>query len=92
MLGGKAGVAQHLRENNCPYLINIHCGVHRTALAARDSSKVVREVSAYVTTINNIYTYYKNSPIRTHRLKELQKEMEGCDLLSLKQPSATCWL
>ena len=52
----------------------------------------MREISAYVTTINNIYTYYKNSPIRTHRLNELQNEMQEHDLLSLKQPSATRWL
>ena len=88
----KNGVAQQLRQNDCPYLVNIHCGAHRTALAARDASKAVREIDAYVTTVNNIYTYYKNSPIRTHRLKELQKEMDEQDLLSLKQPSATRWL
>ncbi|KAF3833185.1 hypothetical protein F7725_026850 [Dissostichus mawsoni] len=92
MVGRKAGVAQKMRLNDCPYLVNIHCGAHRTALAARDASKAVREISAYVTTINNIYTYYKNSPIRTHRLNELQNEMEEHDLLSLKQPSATRWL
>ncbi|KAK5899933.1 hypothetical protein CesoFtcFv8_009358 [Champsocephalus esox] len=92
MVGRKAGVAQKTRLNDCPYLVNIHCGAHRTALAARDFSKAVREISAYVTTINNIYTYYKNSPIRTHRLNELQNDMEEHDLLSLKQPSATRWL
>lgn len=63
MVDRKAGVAQHLRQNNCPYLINIHCGAHRTALAARNASNAVREKSAYVTTVNNIYTYYKNSSI-----------------------------
>ncbi|KAK5848763.1 hypothetical protein PBY51_008456 [Eleginops maclovinus] len=92
MVGRKNGVAQQLRQNDCPYLVNIHCGAHRTALAARDASKAVREIDAYVTTVNNTYTYYKNSPIRTHRLKELQKEMDEHDLLSLKQPSATRWL
>lgn len=92
MVGRKAGVAQQLRQNDCPYLVNIHCGAHRTALAARDASKAVREISAYVTTINNIYTYYKKSPIRTHRLNELQSAMEEQDLLSLKQPAATRWL
>uniref|UniRef100_A0A673CDH4 HAT C-terminal dimerisation domain-containing protein n=1 Tax=Sphaeramia orbicularis TaxID=375764 RepID=A0A673CDH4_9TELE len=92
MLDRKAGVAQQLRQNDCPYLINIHWGAHRMALAARDASKAVRELSAYVTTISNVYTYYKNSPIRTHHLKELQNEMEEGDLLSLKQPSAKCWL
>lgn len=92
MVGRKAGVAQLLRQNDCPLLVNIHCGAHRTALAARDASAAVRNVSAYVTTVNNIYTYYKNSPIRTYRLNELQKEMGENDLLSLKQPSATRWL
>ncbi|GLD45624.1 transmembrane protein C17orf113 homolog [Lates japonicus] len=92
MVGRKAGVAQQLRQNDCPYLVNIHCGAHRTALAVRDASTAVRQVSAYVTTLNNIYTYYKNSPIRTYRLNELQKEMGEHDLLSLKQPSATRWL
>lgn len=92
MVGRKAGVAQQLRQSDCPFLVNIHCGAHRTALAARDASGAVREISAYVTTINNIYTYYKNSPVRTHRLKEIQKEMDEHDLLSLKQPSATRWL
>lgn len=92
MVGRKTGVAQTLRQNDCPYLLNIHCGAHRTALAARDASKAVREIDAYVTTINRIYTYYKNSPTRTHRLNELQKELDEHDLLSLKQPSATHWL
>ncbi len=92
MVGRKAGVAQLLRQNDCPLLVNIHCGAHRTVLAAHDASAAVRNVSAYVTTVNNIYTYYKNSPIRTHRLNELQKEMGEHDLLSLKQPSATRWL
>lgn len=68
---------------------NIHCGAHRMALAARDASNVVHEISAYVTTVNNIYTYYKNSPFRTNKL---QNVMEAQDLLSLKQPSATRWL
>uniref|UniRef100_A0A667XDF6 HAT C-terminal dimerisation domain-containing protein n=1 Tax=Myripristis murdjan TaxID=586833 RepID=A0A667XDF6_9TELE len=81
MVGRKAGVAQQLRQNDCPFLVNIHCGVHRTALAARDASTAVRKVSAYVTTVNNIYTHYKNSPTRTHRLHELQKEMGEHDLL-----------
>ncbi|KAI4816803.1 hypothetical protein KUCAC02_009109 [Chaenocephalus aceratus] len=58
MVGRKAGVAQKMRLNDCPYLVNIHCDAHRTALAVRDVSKAVREISAYVTTINNIYTYY----------------------------------
>uniref|UniRef100_A0A4W6FPJ6 HAT C-terminal dimerisation domain-containing protein n=1 Tax=Lates calcarifer TaxID=8187 RepID=A0A4W6FPJ6_LATCA len=89
MVGREAGGAQQLRQNDCPFLVNIHCGAHRTALAARDASTAVRQVSAYVTTLNNIYTYYKNSPIRTYRLNELQKEMGEHDLLSLKQPSAT---
>lgn len=92
MVGRKAGVVQHLRQNDCPYLMNIHCGAHRTALAACDASNDVREISAYVTTVNNIYTYYKNSLIRTNRLNKLQNEMEAQDLLSLKQPSATRWL
>ncbi|XP_076591239.1 uncharacterized protein C17orf113-like [Chaetodon auriga] len=92
MVGRKAGVARQLRQNDCPFLVNIHCGAHRTALAARDASTAVRQVSAYVTTVNNIYTYYKNSPVRTYRLNELQKEMGEHDLLSLKQPSATRWL
>uniref|UniRef100_A0A673AIY5 HAT C-terminal dimerisation domain-containing protein n=1 Tax=Sphaeramia orbicularis TaxID=375764 RepID=A0A673AIY5_9TELE len=43
MLGRKAGVAQQLRQTDCPYLINVHCGEHRTALAACDTSKAVRE-------------------------------------------------
>lgn len=92
MVGRKAGVAQQLRQSDCPYLLNIHCGAHRTALAARDACKAVREVSAYVTTLNNVYTYYKNSPIRTHRLHQLQREMDEDDVLSLKQPCATRWL
>uniref|UniRef100_A0A8C6STB8 HAT C-terminal dimerisation domain-containing protein n=1 Tax=Neogobius melanostomus TaxID=47308 RepID=A0A8C6STB8_9GOBI len=92
MVGRKAGVAQQLRQDDCPYLLNIHCGAHRTALAARDASKAVRQVSAYVTTLNNVYTYYKNSPIRTHRLHQLQLEMNEGDALSLKQPCATRWL
>ncbi|KAK1879181.1 E3 SUMO-protein ligase KIAA1586 [Dissostichus eleginoides] len=28
MVGRKAGVAQKMRLNDCPYLINIHCGAH----------------------------------------------------------------
>lgn len=92
MVGRKAGVAEQLYQNDCPYLINIHCGAHRIALAALNVSKAVHEISANVATINNIYTYNKNSPIRTHQLNELQNEMEEHDLLSLKQPSGTLWL
>ncbi|KAF3835729.1 hypothetical protein F7725_028287 [Dissostichus mawsoni] len=43
MVGRKAGVAQKMRLNDCPYLVNIHCGAHRTALAARDASKASLE-------------------------------------------------
>uniref|UniRef100_A0A672Z5U1 HAT C-terminal dimerisation domain-containing protein n=1 Tax=Sphaeramia orbicularis TaxID=375764 RepID=A0A672Z5U1_9TELE len=39
MLGRKDGVAQQLRQNDCPYLMNIHCGVRRMVLAARNASK-----------------------------------------------------
>lgn len=33
MVSRKAGVAQLLRQNDCPLPVNIHCGAHRTALA-----------------------------------------------------------
>ncbi len=81
-----------MRQNDCLYLFTFTVNIHRTALAARDASKAVCDISAYVSTVNNIYTYYKNSPIRTHRLNELQSEMEEHDWVSLKQPSTTRWL
>lgn len=42
--------------------LSIFIVVRMTVLAAHDACMAVHEVSAYVTTVNNIYTHYKNSP------------------------------
>lgn len=55
MVGRTSEVAEQLHQNDCPYLINMHCGAHRIVLAAHNVSKAVPEMSAYVTTINNIH-------------------------------------
>lgn len=86
MVDQKARVALQLLQNDCPFLVNIHCGAHRTALAACDASTTVCQVSTCVTIVNNMYTHYKNSPIRTFGLNEIQKEIGEHNLLNLKQP------
>lgn len=38
VMGCKTGVVQLLLQNDCPFLVNIHCGAHRTVLAAHEDS------------------------------------------------------
>lgn len=38
MVGCKTGVVQLLLQNDCPFLVNIHCGAHRTVLTAHEDS------------------------------------------------------
>ena len=68
-------------------LIHIHCH----ALAVSQSAKEVKSFEEHELTVNNIFHYYNNSPVRYNRLRGLQDVMLQ-EQVALKEPYSFRWL
>ena len=71
-------------------MIHVHCHAHRLALAVSQSAKEVKNLKDYEQTVNHVFNYYNNSPVRYNRLREMQDVLE-CQV-ALKEPHSVRWL
>ncbi|XP_052249683.1 zinc finger protein 862-like [Dreissena polymorpha] len=71
MTGRTGGVVKLLQEHS-PSLIGVHCAAHREALATSQAAKHIPDMNEYSRTIMNIFKYFKNSALRSNRLRTIQ--------------------
>ena len=91
MTGRHNGVRVRLQED-CHYLVHVHCIAHRVALASADAARISKVVAEYRRTLNDIYKFYEYSATRYNRLRELSKVLDEADFQSVKQPCSVRWL
>ena len=90
MLGRENGVMAQLKAK-IPGLIVTHCSAHRLALAASDSARITPWFNRFEKVVNQIYTFFSRSAVRTAELIEMQRVLDHPQV-KLKKPSDTRWL
>jgi hypothetical protein len=94
MTGCCIRIATRLKDNVSPFLLNVHCVVHRTNLASLDaaSSGPCKAVSSIIDKLlNDIASHFKRSSKAKSHLLELQKELFDSEK-SLKRYQQIRWL
>jgi len=71
MVGLNKGVNAHFRTIN-PFLLNVHCWLHRLALANKDIMKDLDYLKEFKGIICDLYTFFKRSSINSQKLREQQ--------------------
>ena len=89
--GTKSGVGVRLRRKCSPYLIQVHCVVHRLALASEQAADAVPLFKLYQATINSVYNYFAHSSTRTSHLRCLQTVVDD-HRVTLHATFSTRWL
>lgn len=90
MLGRENGVMARLKSR-VPGLIVTHCSAHRLALAASDAARKTTWFKRFESMVNQVYTFFSRSTVRTAELVEMQSVLDY-PKLKLKKPSETRWL
>ncbi len=70
MTGRSTGVGTRLHQSN-PYLIAIHCVVHRLALACAQAGEKVSYVQKFKRALGTLYWFFQASAVRTAALKAI---------------------
>jgi hypothetical protein len=94
MIGCRIRIAVRLKDNISPFLLNVHCVVHRTNLASLDaaSSGPCKAISSIIDKLlNDIASHFKRSSKAKSHLLELQKELFDSEK-SLKRYQQIRWL
>ncbi|XP_053372932.1 zinc finger protein 862-like [Mercenaria mercenaria] len=93
MTGRKGGVGVKLKEL-APLLIQIHCVVHRLALAAGQACRDVPMLDEYQTTVKSVYKHFSLSAVRYNKLRTLMSVLEDDNhkFVTLKEPASFRWL
>ena len=90
MVGVYNGVNTHFRSIN-PFLINIHCWLHRLALASKDITKDIAYLKEYKEIICDIYSFFKKSAVKNKLPKDFQLQFQEEDVNILRM-CETRWL
>ncbi len=90
MIGKRSGVSTRLRAHN-PLMINIHCVVHRLALAAAQASESIPYLKKFKNTIHSLYLFYHNGSVRMSGLHAVQ-DVLGDPEINLKETKDVRWL
>ena len=90
MSGTRGGVSRLLKDK-IPFLVSNHCIAHRLALACGQAANEIPYLKNFKDIIDQIYNFYKYSPVRTAGLKEIQDVLNE-PRLSLTQAKYVCWL
>ena len=84
MTGRTGGVIKLLQEHS-PSLIGVHCAAHRVALATSQAAKHIPYMKEYSRTIMIIFKYFKNSTLRSNRLRMIQNLLKLPELNYLQK-------
>ncbi len=90
MLGRKGGVSKILRDK-VPFLVSNHCIAHRLALACGQAANEIPYLKKFKDVLDQLYRFYKKSPVRTAGLKEIQEVLHD-DRVNLVQATDVRWL
>ena len=83
MIGKKSDVSTRLRVHNS-FMVNIHCVAHRLALAAAQASESIPYLQKFKKTIQSLYLFYHNSPVRMSGFHAVQSVL-GDPEIKLKE-------
>ena len=81
MSGTRGGVSRLLKDK-IPFLVSNHCIAHRLALACGQAANEIPYLKNFKDIIDQIYNFYKYSPVRTAGLKEIH--LMNLDLVLLR--------
>ena len=90
MVGCQEGVVTSIKAL-VPTLVATHCSAHRLSLAACEASNAVASVKRFEEILNQTYTFFSRSSVRTAELQEMQTVLEEPHL-KLQRPTETRWL
>ena len=90
MLGRRGGVSRLLKDK-IPFLVSNHCIAHRLALACGQAANEIPYLKKFKDILDQIYRFYKYSPVRTAGLKEIQDVLND-PRLNLTQAKDVRWL
>ena len=90
MLGSRGGVSKLLRDKT-PFLVSNHCIAHRLALACGQAANQIPYLKKFKDILDQLYRFYKKSPVRTAGLKGIQEVLDD-PRLSLTQAKDVRWL
>ena len=90
MLGRNNGVSKLLKDR-VPFLVSNHCIAHRLALACGQAANEVSFLKQFKDIIDQLYRFYKYSPVRTAGLREIQEVLNDPSL-KLTQAKDVRWL
>ena len=90
MLGTRGGVSRLLKDK-IPFLDSSHCIAHSLALACGQAANEIPYLKNVKDIIDQIYHFYKYSPVRIAGLKEIQDVLND-PRLNLTQAKYFCWL
>lgn len=90
MVGRLNGVSTQLKNMN-PWIVSVHCAAHKLALAAFHGAKTMPYLLEMQRTINSVYYFFKYSPTRYQKIRELQAVL-GKKVKKFKKPSNVRWL
>ena len=71
MLGSRGGVSKLLRDK-IPFIVSNHCIAHRLALACGQAANEIPYLKQFKAVLDQLYHFYKFSPVRTAGLKDIQ--------------------
>jgi len=91
MMGKHAGVGKQLIDQYSPYLVHLHCLVHKLALACHDAAAEVDNLKKFVSRFNGVYSFFSTSSIRTGTLAQVQAALND-PVIRMKEPMAVRWL
>ena len=90
MTGSTGGVVTLLRQHS-PSLVGVHCAAHRTALASSQAAKQFPQLEQFQRTVTSIFRYFKNSALRSNRLRKIQ-QMLNLPTLKYAEVHSIRWL
>lgn len=90
MTGIRNGVATRLKDQFMK-LVSIHCVNHRLALAATHAADGIPYLVKFKATIQTLFLFYQNSPVRMAGLHALQAVLDD-PVIKLKQAKDVRWL
>ena len=90
MVGCKNGVTTVLQRLQTS-MVSVWCCAHRLALVAHWAAKEIESLKKIQEVLVGIFNFFKYSPVRSNKLKELKKIMDE-KVKRFKKPTAVRWL
>ena len=90
MVGLHTGLVTRFKEKN-PFLLNVHCWLHRIALAHKDVTKDIQYLKDFKELICDLHSYFAKSSVKSKLLRDHQIIWDEDDIRILTM-CETRWL